>query len=192
MITYLQINKKMPYIPINCSAIATDLFESEMFGHMKGAFTGADREKKGKVELAAGGVLFLDEIGDLRQDHQAKLLRFLQEREYTRVAGYDVLKVNAIVIAATNIDLNLNSFRQDLYDRLSEYIIRTTPLTQRYEDVVFYVSHFGKGEVDPLTKCLLYSYDYPGNVRELRNLVNKDNAYCLSSEKVMLEVITQA
>ena len=153
-----------------------------MFGHKKGSFTGAIMDKKGKIEIAEGGTLFLDEIGNLQSDHQGKLLRFLQEREYYPV-GYEKtpIKSNIKIIAATNKN-NLmaplqDNFRRDLYDRLNQYVIRTTPLKQRYEDVVFYVNHFGKGKIIFPTKFLLYSYDYPGNVRELLNLIDKDYDY---------------
>jgi two-component system, NtrC family, response regulator HydG len=176
------VRKDSNFIAVDCGAIATDLFESEMFGHVKGAFTGAITYKKGKVAMAEGGTLFLDEIGNLKADHQGKLLRFLQEREYSPI-GYekDLINSNVIVIAATNKnDLmapSRDSFRRDLYDRLNQYKIITTPLKHRYEDVVFYVNYFDKNTIDSPTKALLYSYDYPGNVRELRNLIGKDYDY---------------
>lgn len=172
--------KEKPFVAVDSGVIATELIASEMFGHVRGAFTGADRDRIGKVAQAEGGILFLDEIGNLGLEYQGKLLRLLQERNYTRTGENVIKKADIKVIAATNSP-NLNSpqnpFRKDLYDRLNQYVIRTPPLKNRYEDVVFYVNHFKKAKIDYPTKALLYSYDYPGNVRELKIFIGKDYDY---------------
>jgi transcriptional regulator with PAS, ATPase and Fis domain len=170
-----------PFVSVNCAAIPPDLIDSYLYGHKRGAFTGADRESLGKIAKAEGGTLFLNEIGKLRPDHQANLLSFLETREYSMIGSNDLRKANIRIIAATN-ETNLytdsqNNFRKDLYFRLNQSLIVTQALENRYEDVVFYINHFGKGKIDIRTKCLLYSYGFFGNVRELINLVDKSFDY---------------
>lgn len=168
-----------PFVAINCAAIAESLLESELFGHEKGAFTGAAAVKKGKLETAEGGTLFLDEVGELALPLQAKLLRVLQERELERVGGTRPIAVNIRVVAATNRDLAQQvkdgTFRSDLYHRLNVVALRTPPLRARKEDIVLLAEHFlahygepGKGLTPEAVRCL-EAYDWPGNVRELAN-----------------------
>jgi DNA-binding NtrC family response regulator len=173
--------KDKPFVTVNCGAIPENLLESELFGHVRGAFTGADREKRGQVEIAHGGTLFLDEVGDLRGDHQVKLLRFLENKSYRPVGADKEKSVDVRVVAATNKDLRgeikNNRFREDLYYRLSQTILKTAPLKDRPEDIVYFLNHFStleKIKIDAKIKILLYSYYYPGNVRELKNYLNKD------------------
>ena len=173
-----------PFVAINCAAIPENLIESELFGHVKGAFTGAVKDKEGKFELAAGGTLFLDEIGDLRIDLQAKILRSLQEREVDRVGGSRPISVDVRVIAATNKDIERavkeGAFREDLYYRLSVITLAMPPLRERRDDVPLLASHFlkkfNKGfevRMDPEALSLLTSYGWPGNVRELENMIER-------------------
>jgi len=173
-----------PFVAINCAAIPENLIESELFGHVKGAFTGAVKDKEGKFELAAGGTLFLDEIGDLRIDLQAKILRSLQEREVDRVGGSRPISVDVRVIAATNKDIERavkeGAFREDLYYRLSVITLAMPPLRERRDDVPLLASHFlkkfNKGfevRMDPEALSLLTSYGWPGNVRELENVIER-------------------
>ena len=173
-----------PFVAINCVAIPENLIESELFGHVKGAFTGAVKDKEGKFELAAGGTLFLDEIGDLRIDLQAKILRSLQEREVDRVGGSRPISVDVRVIAATNKDIERavkeGAFREDLYYRLSVITLAMPPLRERRDDVPLLASHFlkkfNKGSavrMDPEALSLLTSYGWPGNVRELENVIER-------------------
>ena len=173
--------KNFLFVTVNCGAIVGDLFESELFGHEKGAFTGALNKKRGLVEVANGGTLFLDEVGDLRTDHQVKLLRFLQDKTYRPVGGEEEREVDVRVVAATNKDLmaevNNNKFREDLYYRLAQSRIKTVPLKDRPEDMVYLVNWFSKKkgfEVDTKKKILLYSYDFPGNVRQLENFLQSN------------------
>ena len=176
-----------PLITINCAAIPTALMESEFFGHEKGAFTGATQRREGCFALADGGTIFLDEVGELSLDLQAKLLRVLQEGEFTPVGGSHLRKVNVRVIAATNRDLKQaireGRFREDLYYRLNVFPISVPPLRQRGEDVVILASEFvakfaqrmGK-RIEPLSqeiKRRLKAYSWPGNVRELQNVIER-------------------
>lgn len=167
---------------IDCGRLSSDLLESALFGHEKGAFTGAVNKKIGIVELADGGSLFLDEVGNLKSDHQMKLLRFLQEGTYNPVGGR-TQRADVRVIAATNKDLitevKNGSFRDDLYYRLAQYIIRTEPLHDRPEDVVCLANHFyDRRRADPRLKFLIYSYkDLPGNVRQLESVLDWDYDY---------------
>ncbi|MBM3333905.1 sigma-54-dependent Fis family transcriptional regulator, partial [Candidatus Sumerlaeota bacterium] len=184
---YAQSNRRArPFIAIDCGAIAETLIESELFGHEKGAFTGADRTKPGKFEIAAGGTVFLDEISSLPLSLQAKLLRFLQERHFYRVGGTSSIKADARILAATNHDLAnapATVFRRDLYHRLGEYTICVTPLRDRKEDIIHLARRFLKQTNAELGKkvCdfsqealdLLLAYNWPGNVRELRNVVRR-------------------
>jgi len=176
-----------PFVKVNCAAIPTELIESELFGHEKGAFTGATGVRRGKFELANGGTLFLDEVGDLRESSQAKLLRVLQEGEFQRVGGEKTIHVNVRVVAATNRDLAQmaaqGAFREDLYYRLSVVPVRVPALRDRVEDIPalaeyaladfcsrnnFKPKRFGEGVLDALS-----AYKWPGNVRELRNTVER-------------------
>ena len=176
-----------PFIPINCGAIPETLVESELFGHERGAFTGAVQDKKGKVELADGGTLFLDEVGELLPALQVKLLRFLQEGTFERVGGQRTLKVQARVIAATNVDLKTaiehNRFREDLYYRLGVMHIHLPPLREREEDLMLMALLFLKRAAKCYDKSIqgytpealeaIRAYAWPGNVRELSNKVRR-------------------
>ncbi|RDV81196.1 sigma-54-dependent transcriptional regulator [Ammonifex thiophilus] len=176
-----------PFVKIDCTAIPENLLESELFGHEKGAFTGAHTRKLGKFELADGGTVFLDEIGDISPALQAKLLRFLQEKAFERVGGTETRRVDVRIIAATNKDLEervkSGLFREDLYYRLNVVEIRLPPLRERKEDVMLLVDYFvslsnrkfGK-QVTGLTRSvadILLQYNWPGNVRELRNVCER-------------------
>ena len=173
-----------PFVAINCAAIPENLIESELFGHAKGAFTGAVRDHEGKFELAGGGTLFLDEIGDLRVDLQAKILRALQERQVDRVGGRHPVPVDVRIIAATNRDIERavreGSYREDLYYRLSVVTLHIPPLRERREDVPLLAGHFLKKfnpsdavRLDQDALSLLTDYGWPGNVRELENVVQR-------------------
>jgi len=176
-----------PLIPLNCPALPRELVESELFGHEKGAFTGAIQQRRGRFELADGGTLFLDEIGDLPAEAQAKLLRVLQERRFERVGGSRTLRVDVRVIAATHRDLraevDAGRFRSDLYFRLSVFPIVLPPLRERREDVPRLLRHFAETAarrlgrtIDGVAPAFVESaraYDWPGNVRELENLVER-------------------
>lgn len=175
-----------PFIPVNCAAIPLELFESELFGHEKGAFTGAHQTRKGRFELANGGTLFLDEIGDLPLLMQVKLLRVLQERTYERVGGNQSLTANVRIIAATHKNLNESiergEFREDLYYRLNVFPIEIAPLRDRREDIPLLIKHFihqyrhHTGQTMVLSDAVmafLCDYEWPGNVRELANLIER-------------------
>jgi transcriptional regulator with GAF, ATPase, and Fis domain len=176
-----------PFVTINCAALSETLLESELFGHEKGAFTGAIAQKKGKLEVAAGGTVFLDELGELSPSVQAKLLRVLQEREFERLGGIRTIKVDVRVIAATNRDLEQaikdGVFRQDLYYRLNVLCLTMPALKDRHEDIPllagYFVMRFSqkaahrvKGISAEARKCLV-QYDWPGNVRELENAMER-------------------
>jgi DNA-binding NtrC family response regulator len=179
--------KDGPFVKLNCAAIPGELIESELFGHEKGAFTGATQQRRGKFEQAHGGTLFLDEIGDMEVGAQAKVLRVLQESEIERVGGNETITVDVRVIAATNKDLKSEiakgRFRADLYDRLNVVPIEVPPLREHKEDVPSLVEHFlveacaanGKRKlaVAAPAMSLLMQHDWPGNVRELRNHVER-------------------
>jgi two-component system NtrC family response regulator len=170
-------------VAINCAAIPRDLLESELFGHVKGAFTGAIKDKAGKFQLADGGTLFLDEVGELPLELQPKLLRALQEREIVAVGGAKELKLDVRVVAATNLDIEKaisdGAFREDLYYRLSVIPIHLPPLRQRRDDISLLLRHFcikhGAEMVTFDKRCLvlLTEYSWPGNVRELENIVER-------------------
>jgi transcriptional regulator with GAF, ATPase, and Fis domain len=176
-----------PFIKVNCAAIPSNLVESELFGHESGAFTDAREQKKGRFELADTGTMFLDEISELSQDTQAKILRVLQEGEFERVGGTQTLKSDVRIIAATNRDLNAEvaagRFRADLFYRINVYPITVPPLRKRRGDIPLLVEHFvsqigpGMGKkIDKIpTKVMeqLKAYDWPGNIRELRNVVER-------------------
>jgi transcriptional regulator with PAS, ATPase and Fis domain len=176
-----------PFVAINCAAIPSELMESELFGHEKGSFTGAHTRSVGKFEFAHGGTLFLDEIPSLKLELQAKLLRVLQEREFTRVGSHQPLKLDVRVIAATNVRLDLlvkkELFRNDLYFRLNVIPIEIPPLRERKEDVPlladFFLKKFNRSldkhvkGITPEAMRLLTSYPWPGNVRELENVIER-------------------
>ncbi len=178
---------KAPFIPVNCVAIPNELAESMLFGHVKGAFTGATADRKGYFELAHGGAIFLDEIGDMPVSLQVKLLRVLEDGYVTPVGAGESIKVDVRVIAATNADMSsritAGSFRQDLYFRLARYTVSTPPLRERLEDVPMLVSHFlnlfasEMGMKPPPISgealAVLKSYTFPGNVRELKNIIER-------------------
>jgi Nif-specific regulatory protein len=175
------------YIRINCAAIPETLLESELFGHEKGAFTGALRQKPGRVEEADGGTIFLDEIGDMSRPLQAKLLRFLEDGTFTRVGGNEELRVDVRLIAATNRDIieaiRQNQFREDLFHRLNVVQFRPPALRERGADVVLLAEHFLKTFGQTMRKSVkalstgarhkLLSHHWPGNVRELRNVIER-------------------
>jgi len=175
------------YIRINCAAIPESLLESELFGHEKGAFTGALRQKNGRVEEADGGTIFLDEIGDMSRPLQAKLLRFLEDGTFTRVGGNDERRVDVRIIAATNRDIvnaiQEGEFREDLFHRLNVVQFLPLPLSDRGEDILLLARHFLKMHSfaigrTPITlskdaECKLMSHKWPGNVRELRNVIER-------------------
>ena len=178
---------KRPLVKVNCATLPANLIESELFGHEKGAFTGALDKKLGRFELADGGTIFLDEIGELPVELQAKLLRIIQEGEFERLGNPKTFKVNVRVIAATNRNLQQaiekKEFREDLYYRLNVFPITTPPLRERKEDIPLLVKHFihkfegkiGKkiNKIDPKVTEALVTYDWPGNIRELENLIER-------------------
>ena len=176
-----------PFVKLNCAAIPSELIESELFGHEKGAFTGATQQRRGKFELADGGTLFLDEVGDMNPSAQAKVLRVLQENELERVGGGETIKVDVRVIAATNKDLSAEiaagRFREDLYYRLAVVPIELPALRQRREDIPSLVEHFlaqvcadnGRRlkKMGSSAMTLMMQHEWPGNVRELKNVVER-------------------
>ena len=178
---------KMPLVEVNCAAIPSELIESELFGHMKGSFTGAHKDKAGKFELADKGTLFLDEVGDMSLSAQAKVLRALQEGKISRVGGDKEIKVDVRVLAATNKDLvkeiKEGKFREDLYHRLAVIVIQVPALDDRKEDIEKLVSHFAEGiaadqgraakQFSPDAIKLLQEKSWTGNIRELRNVVER-------------------
>jgi len=181
-----------PFIKINCVAIPEGLLESELFGHEKGAFTGAIDQKKGKFEIAEGGTVFLDEIGDMPLNTQAKLLRVLQEKEFERVGGLKPIKVNIRFIAATNKNLpemiKQGKFREDLYFRLNVFPINIPALRDRKEDIILLANHFLKcqgseARISNATLQKIISYSWPGNVRELKNVM--EHADILSEDDMI-------
>jgi formate hydrogenlyase transcriptional activator len=183
------------FVKLNCAAIPTGLLESELFGHEKGAFTGAIAQRIGRFELASEGTIFLDEVGEIPLDLQPKLLRVLQEREFERLGSSRTLHTNARLIAATNRDLNVlvdnQKFRSDLFYRLNVFPICVPPLRERTEDIPFLVRHFAqhfarlmKKQIDTIsseTMGALIRYPWPGNIRELQNVIER--ALILSSGK---------
>jgi Nif-specific regulatory protein len=187
-----------PFVAINCAAITETLLESELFGHERGAFTGAVSQKKGKLEVAEGGTIFLDEIGELAVAMQAKLLRVLQEREFERVGGTRPIKLDVRLIAATNRDLkeasHTGAFRPDLYYRLNVVSLHMPALRERREDIpllaAFFAAHYGEkvkrrvAGISPEARACLTRYDWPGNVRELENAIER--AVVLGSTELIL------
>ena len=200
-IHYNSLRKNKPFIAVNCSALSESLLESELFGHEKGAFTGASFLKKGRFELADSGTLFLDEIGELPQSLQIKLLRVLQEKKFERVGGTKTLKTDFRLITATNkniaTEVKSNTFRKDLFYRLNIIQITIPPLRERREDIHLLVNHFinkytpessSKTSITglrPDCEKVLQDYDWPGNVRELENIIERAMIFC-SEEKISI------
>ena len=196
-IHYMSPRKEKPFIAVNVPALTETLLESELFGHERGAFTGADKMKKGRFEIADGGTIFLDEVGDIPQSIQVKLLRVLQEHQFERVGGTERIEVDVRIIAATNRDLEQKikdgSFREDLYYRLNVVSINIPPLRERREDILPLIENFidkyckennkEKLEVSKETFDVLIKYSYPGNVRELENIIER--AVVLTRGKVI-------
>ncbi|MCC6329973.1 MAG: sigma 54-interacting transcriptional regulator [Acidobacteria bacterium] len=194
-IHYNSLRSRRPFIKLNCAALPDTLIESELFGHERGAFTGADRLKRGRFELAEGGTLFLDEIGDLPLQTQIKLLRVLQEREFERLGGTETVKTNIRLITATNKNLEeaiqTGAFREDLYYRLNVFSIHLPPLRNRKSDVLLLAEHFlekyenehGKRirRISTPAIDMLMSYHFPGNVRELENAIERAVLACDSN-----------
>ncbi len=190
--------KDHPFIAVNCAAIPDTLFESELFGHEKGAFTGAGERKKGRFEIASDGTLFLDEVADIPMNFQVKLLRVLQNGEFQRLGSAQNLKTNVRIISATSKNLKemaaRGEFRSDLYYRLNVIPITIPPLRKRKEDVALLARHFikkhvtknkrKKKEISPPALDLLTRYEFPGNVRELENIIER--AVILSRDRVLL------
>jgi len=179
--------KDKQFIVVNCASIPRELLESELFGHEKGAFTGAHQRKIGKFELGNGGTIFLDEIGEMEMSLQAKILRVIQQKEFERVGGTEVIKTDVRILSATNRDLkeavDNKEFREDLYYRLSSFPIHIPPLRERRGDIIILIEHFVKKFNEKLKKQIkgfnknglkaLYDYGWPGNVRELENLIER-------------------
>ena len=196
-IHYASLRAHGPFVKVSCAALPETLIESELFGHEKGAFTGAHTMRKGRFELAHGGTIFLDEIGELPPSTQVKLLRVLQEREFERVGGVRTIKVNVRIIAATNRDLEKmvaeGRFRQDLYYRLNVFPIHLPPLRERGSDILLLANHFAEKygrlhhkqikRISTPAIDMLMSYHWPGNVRELENYIER--AVILSTDGVI-------
>lgn len=199
---YQSTRREGPFVKVNCGALPHELFESELFGHEKGAFTGAVRQKKGKFELAEGGTIFLDEIGDVPLEAQVKLLRVLQERQFDRVGGEQTLEANVRVVAATNRALRdmmvEGAFREDLFYRLEVIPLHLPPLRERREDVPLLVEHFMQKKCEEMNippKRLreealqaLSAYPWPGNVRELENVIERTIVLSDSDEIALQDV----
>ncbi|HEY0460150.1 MAG TPA: sigma 54-interacting transcriptional regulator [Pyrinomonadaceae bacterium] len=191
-IHYNSLRSKQPFIKVNCAALPETLIESELFGYERGAFTGADRRKKGRFEIAGGGTIFLDEIGDLPPQTQIKLLRVIQEREFERLGGTETIRVNVRLITATNKNLEeaiaSGAFREDLFYRLNVFTIFLPPLRERKSDILLLAEHFlakYEREHDKEIKRIstpaidmLASYHFPGNVRELENVIERAVLVC--------------
>ncbi len=188
-IHYNSLRKDRPLIKVSCAMLSREILESELFGHERGAFTGAVRQKKGRFELADGGTIFLDEVDDIPVELQVKLLRVLEERTFERVGGTQTLEVDVRVIAATKKDLRKlvddGRFREDLFYRLNVYPIHLPPLRERKEDIELlfkrFVSEFRPGrmpQIEPQVFRYLMDYAWPGNVRELRNVVERLTLSC--------------
>jgi two-component system NtrC family response regulator len=197
-IHYDSPRKDRPFISVNCGALTETLLESELFGHEKGAFTGAVSMKKGRFELADGGTLFLDEVGDMPPPLQVKLLRILQEMEFERVGGTKTIKVDVRVLSASNRnikeDVAEGNFREDLFYRLNVINVEVPSLRERTEDIRLLVDHFiekyrqdDEGEegieLSPEAWKILYGYSWPGNVRELENIIER--AVVLRADRVV-------
>ena len=200
-IHYTSPRQKKPFIPVNCPAIPEQLMESELFGHVKGAFTGALGERAGKFELADGGTVFLDEIADMRLDLQSKLLRVLQEKEIEKVGGQKPVRIDVRVIAATNKDLQRlvdeQKFRSDLYYRLSVVPLRLPSLRERLDDIPLLVQHFLQEldaptvAVEPDVYDALKGFHWPGNVRELHNTIEQALVLRHSEDRITLDDVPE-
>ena len=187
LIQFISTRSTKPFVKVNCAALPENLLESELFGHEKGAFTGAFQRRKGKFEEADGGTIFLDEIGDMHLTTQSKILRVLQDQEFSRVGGNQVIQVNVRVIAATNKDLireiDVGNFRSDLYYRINVVNIQLPPLRNRREDIPLIAEFFRRKfsqelrkdvpGFHPETMDLLIHHNWPGNIRELRNMIER-------------------
>ncbi len=188
----LSDRKDGPFIKVHCASLSSNLLESELFGHEKGAFTGAVSQKKGRFELADGGTIFLDEIGEIDSATQVKILRVLQEREFERVGGTETVKVDVRIVAATNRDLleevKKGNFREDLFYRLNVVHIEVPPLRERKEDIPLLMSSFleefnreDKRTIEgfsPAARKAMYAYSWPGNIRQLRNTIESAVVTC--------------
>lgn len=197
-IHYASARSKRPFIAVDCGTIPRELANSELFGHIKGSFTGAIENKTGVFEQAKGGTLFLDEVGNLPIENQVKLLRALQERFITRVGDDKIIKIDVRIITASNDDLlkrvEVGNFREDLYHRLNAFKIQLPPLRERDEDIMefarFFIDNANKSfnksveGFDQEASSLIYKYDWPGNIRELQNVVNR--AVLLSRSNVIM------
>ncbi len=186
-----------PFLAINCAAIPETLLEAELFGHERGAFTGADRRRIGKFERCQHGTLLLDEIGEMSPILQAKLLRLLQQQEFERLGGTETIRTDVRILAATNIDLNLEvargRFRTDLYFRINQFRIDLPPLRSRTEDLAVLANHFARlafadlnrsfRRIDESALTIMKDYSWPGNIRELRNVISQ--AAALSVDGVL-------
>lgn len=186
-IHYNGIRKDKPFVVVNCASIPRELLESELFGHEKGAFTGAHQRKLGKFEIARGGTIFLDEVGELEMLLQAKLLRVIQQKEFERVGGTELIKTDVRIISATNRDLKHavedKEFREDLFYRLNSFPIFVPPLRSRRGDILILAEHFVKKFSEKLSKQIkgftkralkiVYEYNWPGNVREVENTIER-------------------
>lgn len=188
--------RKGKFMPVHCAALPETLLESELFGHEKGAFTGAVEDRKGRFELAAGGTLFLDEIGEIPLSVQVKLLRVLETRSFERLGGTETIQADVRIVAATNKDLKKmvaeGTFREDLFYRLNVVTVLLPPLRERRDDIPLLVRHYmdqfatenGKSEmvIDESAMAALTAYNWPGNIRELRNCVERMVVLCRSQE----------
>jgi transcriptional regulator with PAS, ATPase and Fis domain len=181
------LRKEKPFIKLNCAAIPEELLESELFGHEKGAFTGATSFKPGKFDMANGGTIFLDEIGDMPYSLQSKILRIIQEREFYRVGGSRTIKVDVRFIASTNKNLEQmvqeGRFREDLFYRLNVFTLHLPPLREKRSDIPALVDHFldksSKAvEISSMALQILMAYAWPGNVRELQNTIERAAVVC--------------
>jgi Nif-specific regulatory protein len=196
---------KKPFVAVNCAALTATLLETELFGHEKGAFTGAVAQRKGRLEVADGGTLFLDEIGELPLPLQVKLLRVLQEREFERVGGTRTIKVDIRLLTATNRNLedliSRGLFRQDLFYRLNVLQLQMPPLRERQEDILllakYFVIKYGEkcnrqiSRISLQAQKRLLSYDWPGNVRELQNAIERAVVLC-TTDSILLEDLPEA
>jgi transcriptional regulator with PAS, ATPase and Fis domain len=209
-IHYKSSRAERPFVAINCAAVPATLLESELFGHEKGAFTDAKNAKKGLFELADGGTIFLDEIGDMEIGMQAKLLRFLEDRTFRRIGGAKVITVDIRIISATNKDLlkaiEEKSFRNDLYYRLQVIPIFLPPLRERKDDIISLANHFIEAfnkefnkhvhGISGMAEKMLTEYSWPGNIRELKNVIERaiilGNEETLLLEHLPLEIIAKS
>jgi len=209
-IHYQSNRAEKPFVAINCAAVPSTLLESELFGHEKGAFTDAKTAKKGLFELADGGTVFLDEIGDMEMGMQAKLLRFLEDRTFRRIGGAKVISVDVRIISATNKELmkaiEEKTFRNDLYYRLQVIPIFLPALRERKEDIVdlanYFIDAFGKefnkaiNGISSMAEKMLLEYNWPGNIRELKNVIERaiilGNEDTLLFEHLPLEIIAKS